>query len=596
MLESERGAPMQVNHTQVQDGGRVEIFNTKGCEKLQQGASMNTVPNRATSKNILEPISSLESSSVIDKQQQLPEPLKSEQSPKFKEDPVQASSGTHPRHQSAQSPQQDPPRIPEYVLPLPASLSAPPPSYPPPPHPLPHSSTRMGSPQPRSQSFYPPDIEVVREPVQGMSDPTIATPEKMVDLLPEMAPINGKLDEVVALLTDVIHQSRQDMTHFLTEARDENLKYMQLCRQSYADIQNMISTDLYGNELADKLSGRVQAMLEMNFSNVQKSIELQKLTVKQLENYMLSEQARGNEIATIKGGIISEISSAFGPIQNQLMMDARNFYTAEQNAWAQRFMQLQADLTNMNTSQFRSLQHEIEGSRGQWRQEMAHEQKLELEYQLSEWDRRSSQLAISQTSDVQRYIDQARKEMMQAFRQMSQEFNTSQAGEHDRRIGELQNFITNNISSLEARVNKYVTGPTGAKPALQGPSTHQPALPAPQTQDSLPAPPSRPVLPPPSTSPPPAAAPPQPQSTPSTQQANASGGAEADISETAALTRKPTNNETRRIFKGASSATPAETRARTRERLQSERKEGRQERINAKRNARKQPDDDYVYD
>ena len=606
LLEAEKsGCSQQVNHTEVQSGGKVEIHNNGGgggCIKPQQDFS--TSPSISTSRTGSELISSKESNQLSEMARMKSTPNR-EKMEKSQQPSESSPSQTRSNDSYSQRPQQSPPTdrpTPEYVLPLPTSLSSPP-FQPAPPRPPPHPSTvRTASPQPqsRSQSFYPPDVEVIREPVRGVSDPSITSPEELTELLPEMAPINGKLDEVVVLMTDVIKQSRHNMTSFLEEARDENLKYVQLCKQSYTDIRNLITSDQYGNELADRLSERVRRMVEPCFTDVQRSIELQKSTVRQMENYMLTQQASGSEIATIKHGIVSDITSAFGPIQNQLMVEAQNFFSAEQNVWMERFMQLQAELREMNTAQFKSLHNEIEGSRAQWRQQVSHEQKLELEYQLNEWDRKTSQLSISYASDVQRYINEARRDMMEGFRKISEDLNSRHANEHDRRIKELQNFISGNILGLEERMNKYISTSTPSE-ALEGPpqqpvQSDRDALPAPPVTAALPPPPQQARLPPPPSRP----ALPAPSPPPAQSQAPQSqglppppGSVEEDLSRVAALNRRPTENERTKIGKAAASASTRADQRRKRNRNEND-EESVEKRI-SKRNMKKNQNGDYEY-
>jgi hypothetical protein len=387
-------------------------------------------------------------------------------------------------------------------------------------------------PEQAPQPFYPQQPIIVQSSVQAkVPDPVVAGPEEVKQLIPE--------DDSIGRMTPVILESHNIIKDMIIE---ERLKMMEMLRNIKEDIkiqQRSIeanSQNIQGGQA--NIQGTINRMSDMlndNFNDVQRSLEVQKGLIREhiaAANAMQVQQQQQpsmqSQFDSLEQRLAINMRQAFNPVLNQLEAESRAMRDREQQLWIQNFNQLKDDISELNVNQFKLMHDELKNHYAVWSNEIQADFKHSVDLDRQEWQRRMAMLADAfQGETVQQFIE-LRHTIVKAVTNIHYQFNRIEVNVFDDRFRQLEELLQRMYAersrqdaaqgALPAPQSQAaVTGPppqaslTGPPPqaSLTGPPP-QDALPAPRqdtAQKALPASQSQPSL----TGPPPQAALPAPQ-------------------------------------------------------------------------------------
>ena len=442
---------------------------------------------------------------------------------------------------------------------------------------------------PQSQVFYPPGSIVSQGPIPGQKnnskEEVVLPQDELMELAPEITTRDGKMDNFSASILDMLGESRRVMESFIAEARNDIASYNELALRNSSEINQLISEEKKATELTTRVVERIKTMTEDNYTNVQRTLEFQKILVEKLQEAMKNAQEKGAQVVTISDSDISRVRDgvmkSLQPLYSQLRLESQHFQDTEREIWNQRFYQLQSDLQEFSAWQFQNLLSEVNSSQLRWSQEIASEQRNQLEYELEYIRDNSKQLAISVSGDVERHIQNFENVMMRAISDASNKINNRELLEHRQRLEQLNYFLQRMRQDLGgARASQLALPPSSPKLAIAAAgqpqaieSSETPSITTLKVPKALPAP-----------------KPDGPPSESSKKNSESDHELEDSISRAVVLSRKPTRVEVKRLKDSTASQRIAE---RSRDAL----KNRRSERYNLRHAIKlKERNPDFVYE
>ena len=234
--------PLQINHTKVGNGGRVEIFNSKGCDENDKSSqwqpnkdpsiAVSPTPEKANSQEDsttnLEPVEDRALQKPSNLKHSTPTALAAES-----ELPSETSIGPPIKRPTTMSENLPMPRP---VVPMP-NIAAP----------RTYQEVRVSSPMPQSQVFYPPGSIVSQGPIPGQKnnskEEVVLPQDELMELAPEITTRDGKMDNFSASILDMLGESRRVMESFIAEARNDIASYNELALRNSSEINQLISEE-----------------------------------------------------------------------------------------------------------------------------------------------------------------------------------------------------------------------------------------------------------------------------------------------------------------------------------------------------------------
>ena len=390
-------------------------------------------------------------------------------------------------------------------------------------HPIPMPTVM---PEQAPQSFYPQQPIIIQSSATAaqakVPDPEVAGPDEVQRLIPNDGAIPG--------MTPIIQESHNIIKDMLI---DERLKMMEMMRGIKEDIniqQKSIETNARniqsGQINTQKIVSRMSDMLNDNFNDVQRSLEVQKGLIREhiASTNMYQTQQRQqpslqSQFDSLEQRLAMNMKQAFNPILNQLEAESRVMKEREQQLWARNFDQLRNDISELNANQFRMMHDELKAHYALWSNEIQTDFKHSVDLDRQEWHRRMAMLADAfQGETVQQFIE-LRNTVVKTVTNIHYQFNRVEINIFDERFRQLEELLQRmyaersrwereNPGAAQSQAtlpepeaqnalpapqsHPSLTGPS-AQAALTGPSA-QAALPAPQAQAALPEPQSQAAL------------------------------------------------------------------------------------------------------
>ena len=480
----------QTNHTEVGSAGKVEIYNSCGKSDNCYGSSGNNggpidQPHNSAYADIADDnddgLGSFKNNSSSKDKLEMADSLISQPDQRK----LDATSNLNPS----------------------GLASAP---LPPPPPPPPQTRTLpIVMPEQLPQNFQP-QMPIIRQTESAVSnviqDPVLIKSESVKKLIPDdksLPPLPPAIQESHNIIKDMLIEERARMFKMLEEIKSDILKQQH-------DIAENGRSIMDGNFNINKVMNRMWDMINDNYSELQRSLEVQKGLIKEhtakAETIQNGNSNMQEQFDSLGARLAVDIRQAFNPIRNQLEAEIASFQNREVQLWNRNFNSLRNDIANLNASQFQMLHDELKAHYTIWSRELQSEFRQRIEYDQQDWQRRLTMLVnINQQTTRQQFID-LRQIIMQTVTNIHYQFNRVEINIFDERFRQLEELLRQYHSNRSEQERAMIHEPpaqssiaaSGPQAALPAPSPQE-ALPAPSLQEALPAPAAQLELPEPPT-------------------------------------------------------------------------------------------------
>jgi hypothetical protein len=347
------------------------------------------------------------------------------------------------------------------------------------------------------QSFYPqtPIIHQAAPSQQTAPDPVLASPQNVEQILPDertMPNMPEIMAESQAIIKEALLEERQRMFEMLKDVREDIQRQQRSIestaidlRDGQVDIQNMVS--------------RMSSMLQENYTDLQRSLEVQKGLIREhaasIDKFQNSEANMRDEFAALGGRLRMDIIQAFNPVLQQLEAESRSIRERDLQLWARNFEQLKSDLSDLNMQQFQMLHGELKTHYSIWSREIQSDFQTALDLERSEWQRRLAMVTNAvERGSADQFIS-LRKTLIQTITNIHHHYNRIEINVFDDRFRQLEELFQQ-YQANAARNTVQAAAAVAADPAqlqLPAPPNNpppavQPQLPAPAATLALPAP------------------------------------------------------------------------------------------------------------